>query len=326
VTRVEPLVSIGLPVRNGEHTVGRAIRTVLEQDHANLELVISDNASDDGTEEICRELARSDTRVRYIRQPENIGLIPNFYAVLHEARGTYFKWMGHDDWLAPAFVRRCVEVLDDDPSLILVTTRQGHVGAGGEIESASYDRNGLQSADPVERFRDMLRVYNDSLLLLDPLYGMIRPGPVAALPRPVMLYEDQVFAGRLALAGPFGHIDEELSYRLPAPYVTRAAIARRLGVPTWQVHVANLLMCRELWTVVGEAGLAPRERRAARTAIVPFFLRRERMTVAHRARKVAGLVSSLPARVFTGASRQRTVDADAHPCSRSVAAAPNVDP
>jgi glycosyltransferase involved in cell wall biosynthesis len=300
VTRVEPLVSIGLPVRNGEHTVGRAIRTVLEQDYANLELVISDNASDDGTEEICRELARSDTRVHYIRQPENIGLIPNFYAVLHQARGTYFKWMGHDDWLAPAFVRRCVEVLDDDPSLILVTTRQGHVGASGEIESASYDRNGLQSADPVERFREQLRVYNDGALLLDPLYAVMRPGRVAELPRPVMLYEDEVFAGRLAMTGPYGHIDEVLSYRLPAPFVTRAAIARRLGVPTWHVHVANLLMCRELWTVVGEAGLAPRDRRAARAAIAPFFLRRQKLTVAHRARKVAGLASRVPARVARG--------------------------
>ena len=61
MSRTEPLVSIGLPVRNGERTVGRAIRTVLEQDYAHLELVISDNASDDGTEEICREL-RGPTR------------------------------------------------------------------------------------------------------------------------------------------------------------------------------------------------------------------------------------------------------------------------
>jgi glycosyltransferase involved in cell wall biosynthesis len=326
VSRIEPLVSIGLPVRNGERTVGRAIRTVLEQDYAHLELVISDNASDDGTEEICRELARSDARVRYIRQPENIGLIPNFYAVLHQARGTYFKWMGHDDWLTPTFVRRCVEVLDDDPALILVTTRQGHVGAGGEVESASYDRKGLRSADPVERFRDMLRVYNDSHLLLDPLYGMMRPGRVAGLPRPVMLYEDQVFAGRLSLAGPFAHIDEVLSYRLPAPFATRAAIARRLGVPVWQVHVANLLMCQELWTVVGEAGLAPRERRAARAAIAPFFVRRQQMTVAHRVRKVTGLASRVPARLLAAPVRRRQADADAHHGPRNVAPLPRGDP
>jgi glycosyltransferase involved in cell wall biosynthesis len=298
VSRIEPLVSIGLPVRNGERTIGRAVRSVLEQDHPHLELVISDNASNDGTEEICRELARSDARVRYVRQPQNIGLIPNFYAVLHEARGAYFKWIGHDDWLAPTYVRRCVEVLDGDPALILVTTRQGHISASGDVESVGYDRGELRSARPVDRFAEMLRVLNESLLQLDPLYGMIRPGPVAALPRPVILHEDQVFAGRLALAGPFGHIDEVLSYRLPAPFGTRAAIARRLGVPIWQVRVANLLMCRELWTAVGEVPLTPRERRVARAAIVRFFVRRQQITAAHRARKVAGLVSRGPARVL----------------------------
>jgi hypothetical protein len=298
VSRVEPLVSIGLPVRNGEPTIGRAVRSVLEQDHARLELVISDNASDDGTEEVCRELARSDARVRYVRQSQNIGLIPNFYAVLHQARGTYFKWMGHDDWLAPTYVGRCVEVLDADPALILVTTRQGHVSSGADVESARYDRSELRSAYPVERFGEMLRVLNESHMQLDPLYGMIRPSRVAALPRPVILHEDQVFAGRLALAGPFGHIDEVLSYRLPAPFGTRVAIARRLGVPTWQVRVANLMMCRELWTAVGEARLAPRERRVARAAIVRFFIRRQQITVAHRALKVAGLVARGPARVL----------------------------
>jgi glycosyltransferase involved in cell wall biosynthesis len=298
VSRVEPLVSIGLPVRNGEPTISRAVRSVLEQDHARLELVISDNASDDGTEEVCRELARSDARVRYLRQSQNIGLIPNFYAVLHQARGTYFKWIGHDDWLAPTYIGRCVEVLDDDSALILVTTRQGHVSSGGLVESTGYDRDEMQSRRPVERFKEMLSVLNECDRDLDPLYGVLRPGPTAVLPRPVMLNEDQVFAGRLALAGRFGHIDEILSYRQMAPFGTRAATARRLGVPAWQVRVANLLMCRELWKAVHEAELDPRERRDARAAIVRFFVRRQQATIAHRARKVARLVSHSPARAL----------------------------
>jgi glycosyltransferase involved in cell wall biosynthesis len=295
VSRVEPLVSIGLPVRNGERTVGRAIRSVLEQDYSHLELVISDNASDDGTEQICREFARTDARVRYVRQPQSIGLIPNFYAVLHQARGAYFKWIGDDDWLAPTYVRRCAEVLDDDPLLILVTTQQCHVRAGREVESASYDRDELRSPRQVERFREMLRVLNGGLL--DPLYGMIRPGPVAALPRTIMLNEDLVFAGRLALAARFGHIDEVLSYRAEGPPTSAASTARRLGVPAWQARVTNLLMCRELLAAVREAGLAPRERREARAAIMRFFVRSHKNTLARRARKLAGIASRGPARV-----------------------------
>jgi glycosyltransferase involved in cell wall biosynthesis len=294
MSRVEPLVSIGLPVFNGERTVGTAARSVLAQDHAHLELVISDNASDDGTEEICRELAAADERVRYVRQPENIGLLRNFYAVLHEARGTYFKWIGDDDWLTPTYVRRCVEVLDDDPLLILVTTQQGHVGPGGDVRSTGYDREELRSPRPLERFKEMLYVLSESHIDLDPLYGMMRPGPVAMLPRPVMVNEDQVFAGRLALAGPFGHIDEVLSYRGEASPVSRAAVARRLGAPAWQARVPNLVMCRELSTAVREAGLDARGRRAARAAIVRFFVRRQQVTIARRVRKLAGLVPHSP--------------------------------
>jgi glycosyltransferase involved in cell wall biosynthesis len=76
-------------------------------------LVISDNASDDGTEEICRQFACSDARVRYHRQPRDIGLVASFNTVLQLAHGPYFKW-GDDDWLTPTYVTRCVEVLDDD--------------------------------------------------------------------------------------------------------------------------------------------------------------------------------------------------------------------
>ena len=81
-----PLVSVGLPVRNAEDRVATAIRSVLEQDHADLELVVSDNASTDGTEDVCRELARSDPRVRYVRQPLDLGILGNFRATLGSRR------------------------------------------------------------------------------------------------------------------------------------------------------------------------------------------------------------------------------------------------
>jgi glycosyltransferase involved in cell wall biosynthesis len=133
----EPLVSIGLPVRNGEQYLGEAVGSVLDQEHGDLELVISDNASDDGTEEICRHFARSDPRVRYHRQPQDIGLVANFNTVLHLARGTYFNWMGDDDRLTPTYVSQCVEVFAADATLILVTTQQAYIGPDGAVESAS---------------------------------------------------------------------------------------------------------------------------------------------------------------------------------------------
>jgi glycosyltransferase involved in cell wall biosynthesis len=304
----EPLVSIGLPVHNGERHLDEAVRSVLTQNYGRIELVISDNASNDGTEEICRQFARSDTRVRYHRQSQNFGLIPNFNAVLRLAEGTYLKWMGDDDWLTPSYATRCVEVLDDDPTLILVTTRQAHVGGDGAVESASYDGSRMRSASPVERFTEMLRLLNESHLLLDPLYGMTRRDWVARLPRPVMLFEDQIFAARLALAGPFGHLDEVLSYRRSKSFARAAATARRLGVPVWQARVATTLQCRELLAAVRETELDPGERRQASAAVARMFLRRQRKTAIHRSRKLARLMSNtlVRQRGFVSASAKRT--------------------
>jgi Glycosyl transferase family 2 len=292
----EPLVSIGLPVRNGERYLGEAVQSVLDQEHGRLELVISDNASNDGTEEICRQFASADGRVRYHRQPQDIGLVPNFNAVLRLARGTYVKWMGDDDWLTPRYVSRCVEVLDDDAALILVTTQQAHVHADGAVESADYDGTRMRSDRPVERFTEMLRLLTESHLLLDPLYGMMRRDPVRRLPRPVMLFEDEIFAVRLALAGPLGHVRQVLSYRRFKPFQRLPATARRLGVPPWQANVATTLQCRELLAAVREADLDPRERREAGAAVARMFVRRKRITATHRSRKLAGVVSHALAR------------------------------
>jgi glycosyltransferase involved in cell wall biosynthesis len=289
-------VSIGLPVRNGERYLGEAVGSVLDQDYVRLELVISDNASDDGTEEICRQFARSDARIRYHRQSQDIGLVANFNTVLHLARGTYFKWLGDDDRLTPNYVTRCVEVLDDDGALILVTTQQAHIGPDGLVESASYDGARMRSARPVERFTEMLRLLNESRLLLDPLYGMMQQAAVAKVARPIMLFEDQIFAARLALAGPFGHLDQVLSYRRSRPFPRLAVTARRLGVSPWQAKVATTLQCRELLAAVREADLSPAERRQANSAVVRMFLRRQRATTVRRSRKLAALVSQPAAR------------------------------
>lgn len=292
----EKLVTIGLPVRNGERRLSDAITSVLAQSYGRLELLISDNASDDGTEEICRRFARADTRVRYVRQPHNVGLVGNFDAVLRLARGDYLKWLGDDDWLKPSYVERCVDALRDE-SLILVTTQQAHVGPDGLVETAAFDASRLRSARAVERFAEMLRLMNESHLLLDPLYGTMRRDAVSRVPRPIMLFEDQVFAARLALAGPFGHVGEVLSYRRAEPFPRLSATAAKLGVPRWHAHVATALQCRELLAAAGEADLDPAERRRARAAVARMFLRRQCLTAAHRSRRLAGVVAhGLPRR------------------------------
>jgi glycosyltransferase involved in cell wall biosynthesis len=95
-----PLVSVGLPVYNGERYLSRALDSILEQSLSDFELIISDNASSDTTEAICRDYARRDPRIRYVRQRENLGAPRNWNFVVHEARGRYFKWASASDYCA----------------------------------------------------------------------------------------------------------------------------------------------------------------------------------------------------------------------------------
>src|SRR3954454_4095129 len=178
-----PLVSVGLPVRNAGGSVAGVVRSVLAQDHENLELVISDNASTDDTEEVCRDLAKSDSRIVYHRQPHNIGLLNNFKYVIDVATGTYFRWIGDDDELAPGFATRCLREFEADPRLVLVTTGISYTGPDEAAQVAHYDGTAMRADDPVERFTEFMRLLNTSHLTIDPLYGMMVRQTVAALPR-----------------------------------------------------------------------------------------------------------------------------------------------
>ena len=110
-------VTIGLPVRNGEQYIADAIESVLRQTHADLRMVIADNASTDRTEEICRDHARRDSRVTYHRHPTNIGAGPNFDFTYRMAAGSpFFRWMAHDDLLSPTCLERSVAALRANPA------------------------------------------------------------------------------------------------------------------------------------------------------------------------------------------------------------------
>ena len=113
VTR--PLVSIGMPIYNGEPHMRTALDSLLAQDHHNFELVISENGSTDGTRAICREYADRDTRVRVHHQRQHVPAIENFKTALELAKGDYFMWAATDDYWYPEFVRKAVDELERNP-------------------------------------------------------------------------------------------------------------------------------------------------------------------------------------------------------------------
>jgi glycosyltransferase involved in cell wall biosynthesis len=113
------LVSIGMPVYNGEQHIAQALDSLLAQDYDNFELVICDNASNDGTQEISLGYASHDSRIRYLRNERNIGAVRNFNRAFERASGEYFMWASHHDLWEPTFITRCVTRLREDASSVL---------------------------------------------------------------------------------------------------------------------------------------------------------------------------------------------------------------
>jgi glycosyltransferase involved in cell wall biosynthesis len=205
-----PRVSIGVPVFNGERYLAEALDSLLVQTFGDFEVLLCDNASTDGTEEIGRAYAARDARVRYIRNARNIGPPKNYNRVFELARGEYFRWFPGDDLAAPQSVERCVEVLDRDLAVVLAYPKTKLIDERGDVLGEYEDRLHLQSPSPRERFRDVL----SRLGLCNALYGLMRAGAVKRTGLlGTYIGSDEVFLAELALYGPFWEIPEFLFFR-----------------------------------------------------------------------------------------------------------------
>ena len=128
-----PRLSIGLPVYNGEDYLAESLEALLGQTYEDFELIISDNASTDGTADICRRYARQDSRIRYFRQSRNLGCNPNHNFVIEQARGELFKLASDDDLYARDLLKRCVDVLDECPRYVLAHSWSALIDASGAV-------------------------------------------------------------------------------------------------------------------------------------------------------------------------------------------------
>ncbi len=152
-----PLVSVGVPVFNGEAFLEDAIRSVLAQTNGDLELVVCDNASSDRTAEICSDYASGDPRVRYFRNPRNLGAAANYNLAFGHARGRYFKWLAHDDRMLPSFLAKTSRVLEERPEAVLCSTVVSYIDSAGK-NLGLYDTKlaGADASSPSARFAWMV--------------------------------------------------------------------------------------------------------------------------------------------------------------------------
>jgi glycosyltransferase involved in cell wall biosynthesis len=207
----KPHVSIGMPVFNGEKYLKEALNSILAQTHRDFELIISDNASTDRTQQICREYATKDSRIRYYRNEINIGAPKNFNRVFELSSSEYFKWASSDDMHAPTYLQKCVSILETDPSIILCHSKTGRIDKHGRLVG-NYDRKGMASINswkPHERFGVFLSKRNPCWAL----FGVTRASILKDTPlQESYIGADRNLAAEIALRGRMYEIPEYLFF------------------------------------------------------------------------------------------------------------------
>jgi len=222
-----PLVSIGLPVYNAERFLRQALDSLLAQDYANVELIVSDNASGDATEEICRSYAGRDSRLHYHRAESNMGAIWNFNRVFELAHGEYFTWAAHDDVRDPRYVSACVAALRARPDAVLCCTDIRFIDDDGRVIQVPAHVAGTRPVGKTarERLRQVARASN-----WYDVYGLASTAALKRTRRAVPTWGfDVVVTLELCLRGPVVLVPEPLfSYRQPAAKA-QAELAGGLG-------------------------------------------------------------------------------------------------
>jgi glycosyltransferase involved in cell wall biosynthesis len=224
-----PAVSIGLPVYNSEKFVASAIESLLGQRFGDFQVLVSDNASTDGTEDIVRSLTARDSRFAYRRNPENVGLVRNFRLALAGADGRYLKWMAADDVLAPDWLERCVAALDGSEASLAVTWMSPIDEAGKPLtfdeQAGGYRADygewypllrpspDVASAEAHLRLRAVIRSVRSSLIAPF-FYGLMRAIAFdRATPLGLYLGAEKVLLAELSLRGPIVYLADELAFR-----------------------------------------------------------------------------------------------------------------
>lgn len=260
-----PRVSIGLPVYNGGPYLRETLESILAQTFTDFELIISDNASTDQTEKICREYATKDKRIRYFRNQTNLGAAANYNRAFELSRGEYFKWAAADDVCAPEFLARCVAALDRDSAAVLACTHVIDIDEEGRPLRTKAPLAEAASTKPCVRFRRLVRLD----YTCEEIFGL---GRTCVLRQTNLIAKyadsDRVLLSQLGLWGPFTLIPEALLlHRIHAKNLTQVhrtrrcqlvwfdpSAKRRIVFPFWREFIE---FCR----VIARSPLPRQERR-----------------------------------------------------------------
>lgn len=150
-----PLVSICIPTYNREKYLKHTIESALKQIYSNIEIIVSDNASDDNTVNLVKSF--KDKRIHLIVQKKNIGMVPNWNACIKKARGEYIKFVASDDLIDPNAVSQLVKPINKDSSISIVTCKRRLIDETGKTVSTLQYSNQDSKVDGMTHARWILK-------------------------------------------------------------------------------------------------------------------------------------------------------------------------
>lgn len=287
-------VSVGLAVRNGADTIERCVSSILGQDLVDLELVVSDNASDDGTGQLLERLAASDSRLKLERLDSNIGQHGNMNRVFDRSTAPLYRWISADDWLEPNALSSCVQALEERPDAVGATAYfVVHPDRGGTLYE-EYRGEYPDGSDPVRRLTRMLWFFHAGDTKYDPIYGVYRRGTLLRTPR--IRHSEQadwLLSAQLALLGPIVNVDSCLSHRTRtyATETQRRRYRARLHPEDPEGARSSVVRLRaDLLALVDGAQLTEEQRRACARTIDRFIAADAVRRARQQARWAAGRI------------------------------------
>ncbi len=275
----KPLLTIGMPVYNGEDYIQEALDSLLGQTFDDFTLLISDNGSTDGTRKICEAYCSKDARIQYFRNEVNRGAAYNFNRVFALSESKYFKWAAHDDLCGPSFLTTCIQVLEHRPDVVVAYCRTAVMNADGMVVGEYPDNSNFQDNSPVARFRSYLSVYRYPRQC-HPVFGVIRSRILKETSR-IKSYvgSDRILLGELVLRGKFYEVPEVLFFSRFHP---RSSVRK---YPSYRDRVAwfdpskrgtlqpvRWIQMREYLAAIHRSPLSPREKTTCRLMLGKWML------------------------------------------------------
>ena len=262
-----PLITVGIPVFNGEKFLKKRLDSVLNQTYKNFEVIISDNASTDDTSKLCNEIIKKEKNIQYYLQKENIGYVNNFNFLIKKTNGKYFTFAAVDDVWEPNFLEKNVNILQTNDKIV------------GSIGTVKYFGN-AQTQSETSRFTQILKkiIRKQDINILEQhvmsisgkydkkidkylrfnqgsfVYGLFRanaikkniiPGPLAAW--------DLAFILNILKFGDLHVIDEVLYHKFTGGLSNRGVIDafRRHELPISDFFLPNFSLFRWAWKNIG---------------------------------------------------------------------------